>query len=220
MSEENEMDYARIGALLAPFGIEPTEAQLAQIQAYIRLLLHWNLSLNLTSVRDPEGIVQRHFGESMFLTKVLPVENCRLADIGSGAGFPGMAIKLICPTIRLTLIESNQKRRAFLAEVVRGLNFEGVEIVAKRFEDLRTQGWSLDVLTARAIGEIPKVLKWAKNSVASAGHIALWLGGQDAIKVSRTAGWDWGQPIQIPESQQRFILIGAPSEGKPERSSA
>jgi len=220
MSEENEMDYARIGALLAPFGIEPTEAQLAQIQAYIRLLLHWNLSLNLTSVRDPEGIVQRHFGESMFLTKVLPVENCRLADIGSGAGFPGMAIKLICPTIRLTLIESNQKRRAFLAEVVRGLNFEGVEIVAKRFEDLRTQGWSLDVLTARAIGEIPKVLKWAKNSVASAGHIALWLGGQDAIKVSRTAGWDWGQPIRIPESRRRFILIGSPSEGKPERSSA
>jgi 16S rRNA (guanine527-N7)-methyltransferase len=115
MNEENEMGHARIVALLAPFGIEPSEAQITQIQTYIRLLLHWNLSLNLTSVGDPEGIVERHFGESMFLTKMLAVENCRLADIGSGAGFPGLAIKLICPTIRLTLIESNQKMCAFIA---------------------------------------------------------------------------------------------------------
>lgn len=215
MADKNKMDPGWIIGLLRGFGVVASEHQLTQVSAYIDLLLRWNLRLNLTTIVNPEEIVLRHFGESMFLTKILPVENCRLADIGSGAGFPGLAIKVICPTIELTLIESDKRKCGFLAEVVRTLEIEGVEIVARRFEEVQIEPASIELLTARAIGELPRLLKWARSVIAATGQIALWIGGQDATRVSRAPGWIWGQPRRIPESQRRFILIGAPAQRKP-----
>ena len=210
------MDTGRIRVLLRTFGIEASEQQLAQIEAFIRLLLRWNLRLNLTSIVDPEEVVLRHFGESMFLTKILPMENCRLADIGSGAGFPGLAIGVICPTVQLTLIESDKRKCAFLAEVVRRLEVQGVKIIAKRFEEVQMEPGSIELLTARAISELPRLLKWARGVVIAPGQIALWIGGHDATNVWRIPGWIWDQPRRIPESRQRFLLIGTPAERKPQ----
>jgi len=107
MVREKALNFARIPDVLAPFGIEPSEAQSIQIGQYVELLLLWNKSLNLSSILDPEEILTRHFGESMFLCTLLSVENCRLADVGSGAGFPGLAIKIFRPSVQITLIESN-----------------------------------------------------------------------------------------------------------------
>src|SRR3981189_316419 len=124
-----------IVSMLLPFQIQLSTGQIAKIQEYIRLLLKWNHSVNLTSVVDPAEILARHFGESMFICSLIPVEKCRLADIGSGAGFPGLALKIACPELRLTLIESNKKKCAFLSEVVRALELENVEVMPVRFEE-------------------------------------------------------------------------------------
>jgi len=209
MVHEKALNVADIRGLLTPFGIEPNHAQCVQIRQYVELLLLWNKRLNLTSIVDPQEIVTRHFGESMFLCTLLPVENCRLADVGSGAGFPGLAIKLIRPSVWATLIESSQKKCAFLSEVVRKLGISPVEISQGRFEDLRIPTRSKELLIARAIGGWLRLLGWANRVITPNGHVALWVGEQDSIKISRTPGWVWDPPVRIPESQRRFLLVGS-----------
>src|SRR5467141_4699741 len=137
-----------IVSTLSPFQIELSAGQIAKIQEYIRLLLKWNQSVSLTSVVEPEEILSRHFGESMFICCLIPVENCRLADLGSGGGFPGLALKIACPGLRLTLIESNKKKCVFLSEVVRALELGNVEVMPIRFEDVRISPDFAEVVTA------------------------------------------------------------------------
>ena len=204
----------RIISTLSPFRVHLTAGQIAKIQEYIRLLLKWNQSVSLTSVVDPVEILARHFGESMFICCLIPVEKCRLADIGSGAGFPGLAVKIACPELRLTLIESNNKKCAFLSEVVRALELENVEVMPVRFEEARVSPDFAELVTARAVGGFPDILRWAKTALARRGHVILWLGGEDSTRVSSTPGWIWKPAVKIPESQRRFVLIGRPSPGE------
>jgi 16S rRNA (guanine527-N7)-methyltransferase len=200
-----------IVSMLLPFQIQLSTGQIAKIQEYIRLLLKWNHSVNLTSVVDPAEILARHFGESMFICRLMPVEKCRLADIGSGAGFPGLALKIACPELRVTLIESNKKKCVFLSEVVRALELENVEVMPVRFEEARISPDFAELVTARAVGGFPDILRWAKTALARRGHVILWLGGEDSTKVSCAPGWIWKPAVKIPESQRRFVLIGRPS---------
>jgi len=165
----------------------------------------------LTSVVDPVEILARHFGESMFVSSLIPVENCRLADLGSGAGFPGLALKIVCPSLRLILIESNKKKCAFLLEVVRSLQLEEVEVLPIRFDQIRETHNSAEIITARAVGRFTEILRWARVALVRRGHIALWLGGEDSTKVSSIPGWIWQPAVKIPESQRRFVLIGRPN---------
>jgi 16S rRNA (guanine527-N7)-methyltransferase len=200
---------------LAPFRVELSTGQIAKIQEYIGLLSKWNHSISLTSVVDPVEILARHFGESMFVCSLIAVETCRLADLGSGAGFPGIALKIACPKLHLTLFESNKKKCAFLSEVVRSLELENVAVMPIRFEEARVSHDFAEIITARALGGFPHILRWAKAALARRGHIILWLGGEDSTKVSSTPGWIWRPAGKIPESQRRFVLIGRP---KPEEN--
>jgi 16S rRNA (guanine527-N7)-methyltransferase len=159
---------------------------------------------------DPVEIVARHFGESMFISCLIPVKNCRLADLGSGAGFPGLALKIVSPTLQIKLIESNKKRCAFLSEVARSLEMENVEVLPVRFDEIRTRNDFAEIVTVRAVGGFPEILHWARGALAHRGHLALWLGGEDASKVSSTPGWIWQPAVKIPDSQRRFVLIGRP----------
>jgi 16S rRNA (guanine527-N7)-methyltransferase len=197
---------------LSPFGISPTEAQIAGMRQYLNLLLKWNRTISLTSIKDPVEIVSRHFGESMYASKLLPVENCRLADLGTGAGFPGLALKIIYPSIQLILIESNKKKCAFLSEVVRNLGIVDVEIRPERFEEIRPEALSANIITSRAVGEFKQVLGWSKNALAHRGHLILWVGADDSTRIAATPGWIWQPAAHIPDSQRRFILIGRPME--------
>src|SRR3989442_13306046 len=135
------MQSDRIAELLQPFLPVPlVESQLQAISTYIDILLRWNARINLTAVRQPEHIVTRHFGESLFAARHLfPNPRVRtdapaagpqherserlpalsVFDIGSGAGFPGLPLKIWAPEIHLTLIESNHKKASFLREVIR-----------------------------------------------------------------------------------------------------
>jgi 16S rRNA (guanine527-N7)-methyltransferase len=209
-NENPEITAAQISALLSPFAVHLSADQVSQVREYICMLLKWNKLISLTAILDPAEIVTRHFGESMYLPSILPVENGRLADVGSGAGFPGLAIKILCPALQVILIESNKKKCAFLAEVVTALGLSGVEIIPMRFEEIRCDPGFANFVTARALGGFPDLLRWSRNSLSDRGHIVLWVGSDDSTKISNTAGWIWQPAIRIPESQRRFILIGRP----------
>src|SRR2546421_4952125 len=112
---------AVIQRALGEFELLATDEQVLQIQRYMEILLAWNDKVNLTAIRDPLEILYRHFCESMYAVKAVPITNGRLADIGSGGGFPGLAIQILAPDVEVNLVESNVKKATFLAEVVREL---------------------------------------------------------------------------------------------------
>jgi 16S rRNA (guanine527-N7)-methyltransferase len=203
-----DISIEKISEALIPFPIHLSVDQLSKVRQYVRLLLKWNRVMSLTTITDPIEIVSRHFGESMFGATIIPVENCRLADVGTGAGFPGLALKIFRPKIQVKLIESNKKKIAFLSEVIRDLELTEVEILATRFEDMRPEELSADVVTARAVGGFSELLDWSGRALSSRGHVLLWVGGEDITMITNSKGWTWSPPVRIPESQRRFILVG------------
>ena len=205
----------QISESLRPFSIFLGAEQISKIREYISLLLKWNRMVSLTTVTDPLEIVRRHFGESMFAAKLLPVENCRLADFGTGAGFPGLALKIATPGIRVELIESNKKKCAFLAEVIRVLELADVIVHSERLEQIHPDVLQANVVTARAVGEFKLLLRWAAEALVAGGRIMLWLGAEDATRIASKASWVWQPAIKIPDSQRRFILVGHPSAKPP-----
>jgi 16S rRNA (guanine527-N7)-methyltransferase len=210
LKSSEELKPLQIREHLATFGITPTEEQTIRVRDYLRTLLAWNRSVNLTAITDPVEIVERHFGESMYASNLLPVENCRLADVGSGAGFPGLPMKIAVPSIQLILIESNKKKCAFLAETVRVLGFTGVEILPERFEDIRPTGIQASIVASRAVGGSKELVRWSAAALEPRGHLVLWVGADDSTRIARTKSWTWQPPTRIPQSQGRFILIGRP----------
>src|SRR5215470_11354239 len=179
------------------FQLSADSTQVLQIQQYIALLLKWNDKINLTAIRDPLEILYRHFCESMFGAVAMPVETCRLADVGSGGGFPGLPMKIIRPEIDLFLIESNVKKATFLTEVVRELGLKDVRVLVSRYEELSEEVAPLDVVCSRAVGDFGPFLDWASSPRIGAEKAALWIGAQDAESVRRLGAWSWDDPKPI-----------------------
>ncbi len=227
------MNPARIAELLKPF-LEPANDQrlttndLARISTYIDLLLRWNARVNLTAVRDPEQIVTRHFGESLFaachlfprsasgradaLVHPTGLANDRVADVGSGAGFPGLPIKLWAPQTSLTLIESNHKKATFLREVTRALTLTDVNIVAARAESLANA--TFDVVTLRAVERFETTLPIASRLVAPSGRLALLISSAQFDRArSSLPNLSWSPPEPIPLSRARILVVA--SQGEP-----
>src|SRR5713226_1494788 len=202
---------AMVRRSLEPYGIRPSPAHAEAIQRYVALLLQWNQKISLTSLRDPPDILERHFGECMFAASAVPITSGRLADVGSGAGFPGLALKIACPELEVVLVESNVRKSAFLSEVVRVLNLDGVEVVCSRMEDLSVRPGFASLVSARAVGKFDRILRWARKALSEEGQVLLWLGAADAEGVSSSHGWRWKEPIEIPGSHRRVLLIGRPS---------
>lgn len=200
----------QISQATSPFGISLSGDQIAMVREYVRLLLKWNQSISLTTVTDVEEILSRHFAESMFAAQVRPVENCRLADVGTGPGFPGLPLKIFVPSIQLILVESNKKKCAFLSEVVRSLGLKDVEVLAERFEQIRPEMLPVDLVAARALGEWKELLEWSARSLLPGGNLMLWLGADDATRTVANQNWIWEPAIKIPDSQRRYLLLGRP----------
>src|SRR2546427_9186908 len=119
---------AVIRRALAEFKLPAYDNQVLQIQQYIEILLTWNEKVNLTAIRDPLEILYRHFCESMYAAEAIPLKNGRLADVGSGGGFPGLALKIMRPDLQVFLVESNIKKVTFLAEVIRELELTSAQV--------------------------------------------------------------------------------------------
>ena len=214
------MHPARIAELIEPY-LGPPEARslkpeaLDRTSTYIDLLQRWNARINLTAIRDEEEIVTRHFGESFFAaSQLLPlcssvssvVKAFEVADVGSGAGFPGIPIKLWAPEISLTLIESNHKKATFLKELTRVLTLTDVNIQTARAEFLPPS--SFDVVTLRAVERFEAILPVAAGLVAPGGRLALLIGSAQ-LSTTKTSLRDliWSTPICLPASESRVLAI-------------
>jgi 16S rRNA (guanine527-N7)-methyltransferase len=194
------------------FKVAVTDAQIAQVQQYMSLLLKWNDAMNLTAIRDPLEILYRHFCESMFGATLIPVGFGRLADVGSGGGFPGLPLKIVCPELEVCLIDSNVKKATFLAEVVRELALPEARVLVSRYEELDEEITPLDVVCSRAVGEFAHFLKWAASEKIGARTVMLWIGGRDLDEARASKDWYWNEPVAIPQSLRRFILVGRRTE--------
>jgi 16S rRNA (guanine527-N7)-methyltransferase len=218
------MDATQMAQLLCPFVPQAPPPELLQaLTSYLDLLLRWNRRLNLTAVRDEQNIVIRHFGESLFAAaQWFPADAPRrnptpaVADIGSGAGFPGIPLKLYAPSIRLTLIEAHGKKATFLREVVRALRLRDVTVQNTRAEALIPDGQSpvahmpAELVTLRAVEQFDSVLPVAARLVASGGRLGLLIGSsQVALAQQRLPGWTWDPAVSIPLSSSRVVLTGS-----------
>lgn len=205
----------KINLLLEPFlgsdSLSP--AQVHQVQIYIDLLLKWNTKINLTAIRSEEEVVTRHFGESFFVARHLAKASPRLVssgtsavDIGSGAGFPGLPIKIWSPELDLTLVESNQKKAAFLREAIRALGLKKVEVLAIRAQDLRSK---FGLVTFRAVENFEGILPVAASLLSDPAAMAVLIGESQVAGARRLLpSLAWRGPISIPSSRQRVLLIG------------
>jgi 16S rRNA (guanine527-N7)-methyltransferase len=228
-----------------------TTNDLDHISTYIDILLRWNARINLTAIRDPEDIVTRHFGESLFAARHLfaldgraalrgraalqgrvnrqidawalaPEANdprpttsgVRVADLGSGAGFPGLPIKLWAPHISLTLIESNHKKAAFLREITRALTLTDVNIQNARAETLTT---TFDVVTLRAVERFHAALPTAASLIAPAGRLALLISAAQHDQARSTLPHlQWSDRVPVPQSRSRILLLANRPDQEPE----
>jgi 16S rRNA (guanine527-N7)-methyltransferase len=193
---------------LGEFQIAAIDSQVLQIQQYTNTLLAWNEKINLTSIRDPLEILNRHFCECMYAASTVPVEHGRLADVGSGAGFPGLPLKIIRPELQVFLIESNVKKATFLAEVIRDLGLAGARVLVSRYEELAEEVAPLDFVCSRALGEFGPLLEWAHSEKVAAKQVILWIGARDLQEIEKIQDWEWREPIAVPHSLRRLLLVG------------
>jgi len=199
---------AVIRRALGEFALPAYDEQVLQIQQYMKILLAWNAKINLTAIRDPLEILYRHFCESMYAAEALHLENGRLADVGSGGGFPGLALKIMRPGLRVFLVESDIKKVTFLAEVIRELGLRDAQVLARRYEELGEEVAPLDYVCSRALGEFPAFLAWASSEQIAAKQVILWIGARDLPAIQKIAAWSWREPIQVPHSLRRLLLVG------------
>ena len=204
------METAAIAQLLQPF-IQLDEMRLCVISTYIDLLLKWNARINLTAIRGPNEIVQRHFGESFFAAKYLLEQKQpqTAIDLGSGAGFPGVPFALLAPDARVTLIESQQKKATFLKELIRVLELKNVRVFSDRAESYPEKA---DLVMLRAVEKFEHALPMAIRLTKAGGRSALMIGaGQVELARGLSAEVSWGDAVQIPRSNSRELLVGTRS---------
>lgn len=197
---------------LASYQVELSPAALHQLSCYLELLLRWNQRINLTGYRDPRQIVRRLFGESLFLAQVIELRGW-LVDVGSGAGFPGLALKLAAPDLRATLIESRRKKGAFLKEVVRSCRFSSVDVVVERFESWARRPLRPEkpaVVTTRAVKPGRELLDLTRALLADQGRVVLLTTTARAAEIRGSASaWSWQTAINVPQTKDSVALIGA-----------
>jgi 16S rRNA (guanine527-N7)-methyltransferase len=165
------LSESTIATLLAPYLSDIPAALPGQLSTYLDLLLKWNARTNLTAIRDPEEIVRRHFGESLFAASHLDPDIPTLLDFGSGAGFPGIPIALLRPDIQVTLAESQNKKATFLREAVRTLSLS-TEVWPARVESMAADR-QFHTVILRAVDDMEAALPLARARIVPGGQLVL-----------------------------------------------
>lgn len=202
----------RLATLLSAAGQEPiSEEKTKLFDLYLSLILRWNARLNLTAIRDQEGILARHFVESIACARALPAGIQTLLDFGSGAGFPGLPIALCRPEIAVTLAESQGKKAAFLREAVRTLGISA-QVHSGRAEALPTQ---FDCVTLRAVDRMEQAVQTAAQLVRPGGWLALMTTRADLEKLQEAASshFSWADLVPLHGGEERLLALGTSGSG-------
>ncbi len=175
---------------LNKLGISITELQLEQLNQYYKLLVEWNEKMNLTGITEQNDVYLKHFYDSLTLCKVIDLNTVStLCDIGTGAGFPGLVIKIMFPELKVTLIDSLNKRIQFLNYVIEQLHLDKIETISARAEEYGINNRELfDVVTARAVAPLNHLIEYSVPLVKTNGYfIAMKANAEDEIKNSDKA---------------------------------
>ena len=173
---------------------ELPDPQIERLKLHYDLLTRWNRVLSLTSVWTLEEAVERHYCESVFAALHLPEGPVSVADVGSGAGFPGVPIAIMRPECAIVLIESHQRKAAFLKEATRDL--PNVRILAKRAEDVPER---FDWVVSRAV-------RYSDIALKKLGRNAELLTGE--VRTEDLSGFEWQEPLRLPWGDRRYLWIG------------
>ena len=183
---------------------ELSPERIEKLYAHYELLERWNRKMNLTTVQSGPEMVKRHYLESLFFARHIPGEFQTLADIGSGAGFPGVPIAVLKPHCRVTLVESNQRKAVFLRESTRCLS--NLEVIARRAQDLDTL---FDWIVSRAVDPAEVVALLPKL----APRIGLMLGEDDYIRLKSSPHIAWAEPVRLPWGDRKLCAYGSHKPG-------
>lgn len=199
-------EIAKLNDLLAEIHqnlLDP--AGLQAFDAYLSLILRWNARTNLTAIRDRDGILSRHFVESIVCARAIPTEVKTLLDFGSGAGFPGVPIALCRPEVAVTLAESQGKKAAFLREAVRVLGL-AVTVHGGRAETLPIQ---FDCVAMRAVDKMHEAVPVAEKLVAQAGWLVVMTthAQLDALQHLAGADFDPFETLPLPGVDRGVIAL-------------
>ncbi len=202
------------------FGLTLSAKQLAQLAAYERELLEWNQKFNLTAIRDVEGIRAKHFLDSFSCTLAWREQTPRrLVDVGTGAGFPGIVLKILYPNLKLTLVESVGKKANFCAHILQTLGLEGADVLIARAEDVGQNPKhreKFDWAVARAVANLPILAEYLLPLVKVGGGMLAQKGEsgpaetQAAEKALKLLGGSLRQllPVELPGvAEQRYLVI-------------
>ena len=197
----------RLNQLLTQSSSEPlTLEQSERFTAYLTLLQKWNARTNLTAIRDEEGILSRHFLESILCARALPAGIQTLLDFGSGAGFPGLPIAILHSEIAVTLAESQNKKAAFLREAIRTLGVQA-HVHSARAEELKTH---FDCVTLRAVDNMQAAIPAAIQLLAPGGQLTILTTTTDVATLQSLAehSFHWQPPVPLPANTSRILLCG------------
>lgn len=151
-------------------GLKVTNKELSQLDIIYNTLIDTNKTMNLTRITDKEDVYLKHFYDSLTLAKFYDLNKAQtLCDIGTGAGFPGLVLKIFYPNLDITLVDSLQKRVNYLNKLIEKLNLKGIKAYHNRAEDLIKQNKKFDIVTARAVASLPKLLLWTMPLVNKNG---------------------------------------------------
>jgi 16S rRNA (guanine527-N7)-methyltransferase len=190
----------------------PETDRLNAFMTYLSELKKWNKAYNLTGLKNDEDIVIKHFFDSLLYLKAMPDGEIKVADIGSGAGFPGIPIKIIRPEIDMYLIESSGKKSAFLRHIIRELQLKKIEVIEKRIEETKVNQEipvSVDVAVTRALFDIKDFIKKASHIVKQGGMLILNKGPKvkEELKMIKDIKYEI-VTVNLPLSDiKRYIVI-------------
>jgi len=154
---------------LKKLNIKIKEEQLEKLEKFYNLLIEWNEKINLTRITEQEEVYLKHFYDSLTITKVIELNKVEtLCDVGTGAGFPGIVLKICYPNLKITLIDSLLKRVNYLNEIIKKLELKDIKAIHTRGEDFKEK---FDVVTSRAVANIEKLLKYTMHLVNKNGQM-------------------------------------------------
>jgi 16S rRNA (guanine527-N7)-methyltransferase len=192
----------------AKLGVRLEKAQADAFRAYLEELLKWNRKVNLTAIADPGEIAVKHFLDSLALRRLMPGGRFSAADIGSGAGFPGIPLKIVLPGMRLVLVEPARKKATFLRHVIRLIGLEGADVAEEKIESFAgAHPGGFDVVLSRAFTEPAKLLPLVAPLLTASGRVSLSLGPGSPPVVVEGFHADITDEIVLPHSGIARTLV-------------
>jgi 16S rRNA (guanine527-N7)-methyltransferase len=189
--------------VLPEYGLSLDTATVERLAAYLDLLTRWNERIRLVGSTEPAVLVRNHLAESLYLGRLITLSEQAVIDVGSGAGFPGVALQLAWPKLKTTYVEANAKKATFLKEVVRQTGLG--RVITARAEDVKEQA---DIVTARALERMELGPSWAEHLVVPNGMLACWISIDFARDwARRSTGWQWQEPVILPGTHSRSIAL-------------